>query len=137
MIKHFSALGVTAVELMPVHQFVHDSALVERGLSNYWGYNTIGFFAPHNDYASFGGHGGQVQEFKTMVKALHRGRHRGHPRRGLQPHRRGQPPRPDAVVPRHRQPGLLPARRRATGSTTTTPPAPATASTCATTSRCG
>ena len=57
---------------MPVHQFVHDSGLIERGLSNYWGYNTIGFFAPHNGYASFGGHGGQVQEFKTMVKALHR-----------------------------------------------------------------
>jgi isoamylase len=71
-IEHFTRLGVTAVELMPVHQFVHDSGLTERGLSNYWGYNTIGFFAPHNDYASFGGHGGQVQEFKTMVKALHR-----------------------------------------------------------------
>ncbi|HEX5202723.1 MAG TPA: glycogen debranching protein GlgX [Actinoplanes sp.] len=71
MIKHFRQLGVTAVELMPVHQFVHDSVLLDRGLTNYWGYNTIGFFAPHNDYASFGGHGGQVQEFKTMVKALH------------------------------------------------------------------
>jgi isoamylase len=56
---------------MPVHQFVHDSGLVDRGLSNYWGYNTIGFFAPHNGYASFGGHGAQVQEFKAMVKALH------------------------------------------------------------------
>jgi glycogen operon protein len=71
MIKHFRSLGITAVELMPVHQFVHDSVLLERGLTNYWGYNTIGFFAPHNDYASFGGSGGQVQEFKTMVKALH------------------------------------------------------------------
>jgi len=71
MIKHFRSLGVTAVELMPVHQFVHDSVLLDRGLTNYWGYNTIGFFAPHNDYASFGGRGGQVQEFKTMVKALH------------------------------------------------------------------
>jgi isoamylase len=71
MIAHFKSLGVTAVELMPVHQFVHDGGLVERGLSNYWGYNTIGFFAPHNGYASFGGQGGQVQEFKTMVKALH------------------------------------------------------------------
>ncbi|HEX8345000.1 MAG TPA: glycogen debranching protein GlgX [Actinoplanes sp.] len=71
MINYLRDLGVTAVELMPVHQFVHDSTLTERGLSNYWGYNTIGFFAPHNDYASFGGHGGQVQEFKTMVKALH------------------------------------------------------------------
>ncbi|MEV6635386.1 glycogen debranching protein GlgX [Actinoplanes sp. NPDC051470] len=71
MIEHFKKLGVTAVELMPVHQFVHDSGLIEKGLSNYWGYNTIGFFAPHNGYASFGGRGGQVQEFKTMVKALH------------------------------------------------------------------
>jgi glycogen operon protein len=71
MINYLKDLGVTAVELMPVHQFAHDSGLIERGLSNYWGYNTIGFFAPHNDYSSFGGRGGQVQEFKTMVKALH------------------------------------------------------------------
>ncbi|GAA2879924.1 glycogen operon protein GlgX homolog [Actinoplanes cyaneus] len=71
MIKYFKKLGITAVELMPVHQFVHDSGLVERGLRNYWGYNTIGFFAPHNGYSSFGGGGGQVQEFKSMVKALH------------------------------------------------------------------
>jgi isoamylase len=71
-INHLRRLGVTAVELMPVHQFVHDDRLAERGLSNYWGYNTIGFFAPHNGYASFDGHGGQVQEFKTMVKTLHR-----------------------------------------------------------------
>jgi glycogen operon protein len=71
MIKHFRKLGITAVELMPVHQFVQDSTLLDRGLRNYWGYNTIGFFAPHNEYASFGGHGGQVQEFKSMVKALH------------------------------------------------------------------
>ena len=72
MIKHLKSLGVTAVELMPVHQFVHDHALQERGLSNYWGYNTIGFLAPHNGYASFGTRGEQVQEFKTMVKLLHR-----------------------------------------------------------------
>ncbi|MBL7257720.1 glycogen debranching protein GlgX [Paractinoplanes lichenicola] len=71
MIKYLQQLGITAVELMPVHQFVHDSTLIDRGLTNYWGYNTIGFFAPHNGYASFGGHGGQVQEFKSMVKALH------------------------------------------------------------------
>ena len=72
MIKYLKSLGVTAIELMPVHQFVHDSTLIDRGLTNYWGYNTIGFFAPHNGYASFGGHGGQVQEFKSMVKALHK-----------------------------------------------------------------
>jgi isoamylase len=72
MIQHFKRMGVTAVELMPVHQFVNDSTLVEKGLSNYWGYNTIGFFAPHNGYASFGTRGEQVQEFKTMVRTLHR-----------------------------------------------------------------
>ena len=72
MLRHFAKLGVTAVELMPVHQFVHDSTLDERGLRNYWGYNTIGFFAPHNGYASFGTRSEQVQEFKTMVRTLHR-----------------------------------------------------------------
>ena len=56
---------------MPVHQFVHDSHLLERGLRNYWGYNTIGFFAPHAEYASVKDPGGQVQEFKGMVKSLH------------------------------------------------------------------
>ena len=71
MIEHFQKLGITAVELMPVHQFVHDDALLSRGLSNYWGYNTIGFFAPHNDYSSGGDLGQQVQEFKAMVRALH------------------------------------------------------------------
>jgi glycogen operon protein len=72
MIRHLRTLGVTAVELLPVHQFVHDSTLADKGLSNYWGYNTIGFFAPHNDYACFGTRGQQVLEFKTMVRALHR-----------------------------------------------------------------
>ncbi|WP_344606771.1 glycogen debranching protein GlgX [Sporichthya brevicatena] len=72
MIDHLRSLGVTAVELMPVHQFVHDHTLADRGLRNYWGYNTIGFFAPHNGYASRGTDGQQVQEFRGMVKALHR-----------------------------------------------------------------
>jgi isoamylase len=71
MIEHFHRLGVTAIELMPVHQFVHDSFLHDRGLKNYWGYNTIGFLAPHNDYSSSGQRGQQVQEFKAMVRALH------------------------------------------------------------------
>ena len=70
-IEHLRRLGITAVELLPVHQFVHDAHLVERGLRNYWGYNSIGFFAPHNEYASSGDLGEQVQEFKSMVKALH------------------------------------------------------------------
>ena len=62
---------MTAVELMPVHHFVRDRHLVERGLTNYWGYNTIGFFAPDARYASGGVRGEQVREFKQMVKALH------------------------------------------------------------------
>jgi glycogen operon protein len=71
VIEHLLSLGVTAVELMPIHQFVHDQRLVERGLRNYWGYNTIGFFAPHNEYASTGQRGEQVNEFKSMVRTLH------------------------------------------------------------------
>jgi isoamylase len=71
VIAHLQRLGVTAVELMPVHQFVAEQSLVQRGLTNYWGYNTIGFLAPHNRYSSAGQRGEQVGEFKTMVKALH------------------------------------------------------------------
>ncbi|WP_433545152.1 glycogen debranching protein GlgX [Streptomyces sp. CA-294286] len=71
IIDHLVELGVTALELMPVHQFVNDHRLVDAGMSNYWGYNTIGFFAPHNSYASWGDRGEQVLEFKTAVKALH------------------------------------------------------------------
>jgi isoamylase len=70
-LDYLTKLGVTAVELLPVHQFVHDGHLIERGLRNYWGYNSIGFFAPHGDYSSQGDRGGQVREFKEMVKALH------------------------------------------------------------------
>ena len=70
-IEYLRRLGVTAVELMPVHHFVHDRHLAERGLTNYWGYNTIGFFAPDSRYASEGVRGEQVREFKQMVKALH------------------------------------------------------------------
>ena len=71
MIDHLTSLGVTAIELMPVHQFVQDPHLQDKGLSNYWGYNTIGFFAPHNAYSATGELGQQVQEFKAMVRALH------------------------------------------------------------------
>jgi glycogen operon protein len=71
VIEHLLSLGVTAVELMPIHQFVQDDRLRQRGLRNYWGYNTIGFFAPHNEYASTGQRGEQVNEFKTMVRTLH------------------------------------------------------------------
>ncbi|HZU94076.1 MAG TPA: glycogen debranching protein GlgX [Microbacterium sp.] len=71
IIDHLTRLGVTAIELMPVHQFLDDSVLEEKGLSNYWGYNTLAFFAPHNAYSSSGERGQQVQEFKAMVRALH------------------------------------------------------------------
>ncbi|MEU6997365.1 glycogen debranching protein GlgX [Nonomuraea sp. NPDC046570] len=71
IIDHLTRIGVTAIELMPVHQFVTDQVLEDRGLSNYWGYNSIGFFAPHNRYSSQGQRGGQVLEFKAMVRALH------------------------------------------------------------------
>ncbi|MYZ07222.1 glycogen debranching enzyme, partial [Streptomyces sp. SID2999] len=71
VIEHLTRLGVTALELMPVHQFVNDHRLVDMGLNNYWGYNTIGFFAPHNAYASWGDRGQQVLEFKSAVRALH------------------------------------------------------------------
>ncbi len=76
-VSHLQRLGITAIELMPVHQFVHDDVLVQRGLRNYWGYNTIAFFAPHYGYATAGFAGGspqpgaQVQEFKAMVRDLH------------------------------------------------------------------
>lgn len=71
VIDHLTRLGITAIELMPVHQFVQDNTLLDKGLRNYWGYNTIGFFAPHNEYSAFGDRGQQVQEFKAMVKAMH------------------------------------------------------------------
>jgi glycogen operon protein len=71
VIDHLHSLGITAVELMPMHQFVADKHLLDKGLTNYWGYNSIGFFAPEARYASSGTRGQQVTEFKTMVKALH------------------------------------------------------------------
>ncbi|WP_103339960.1 glycogen debranching protein GlgX [Amycolatopsis sp. CA-126428] len=74
MIEYLKTLGVTAVELMPVHQFLHDHALTERGLANYWGYNTIAYLAPHNGYAASimpATPGSEVHEFKAMVRTLH------------------------------------------------------------------
>ncbi len=70
-VDYLKDLGVTTVELLPVHQFVPEPALAGHGLTNYWGYNSIGFFAPHNGYGSRGDRGEQVTEFKAMVKALH------------------------------------------------------------------
>ncbi|MDQ1704455.1 MAG: isoamylase [Frankiaceae bacterium] len=71
VIEHLHKLGVTAVELMPVHHFVSEPPLLRRGLGNYWGYNTLGYFAPHAAYCSSGSRGEQVREFKAMVRALH------------------------------------------------------------------
>jgi isoamylase len=70
-VEHLQALGVTAVELLPVHHFVSEPHLLRRRLSNYWGYNTLGYFAPHAAYSSAGAGGQQVTEFKAMVKSLH------------------------------------------------------------------
>jgi isoamylase len=70
-VEYLQRLGITTVELLPVHQFVHDYQLVGRGLRNYWGYNSIGFLAPHNEYSSSGSDGQQVTEFKSMVRTLH------------------------------------------------------------------
>ena len=70
-IDYLKDLGITAVELLPVHQFLDDKVLVDRGLRNFWGYNSIGYFAPEYRYSSSGVTGGQVKEFKTMVKNLH------------------------------------------------------------------
>ncbi|MBV8180674.1 MAG: glycogen debranching protein GlgX [Mycobacterium sp.] len=71
IIDHLKSLNVTAIELMPVHQFLHDSRLLDLGLRNYWGYNTFGFFAPHNQYAANPQAGSAVPEFKFMVRAFH------------------------------------------------------------------
>ena len=110
--EHLLELGVTAVELLPVHQFVHDRFLADRGLRNYWGYQSIGYFAPHNEYGSADDGGGQIEDFKAMVFGLHAA--------GLQVildvvynhTAEGGAGRADAVLPRTRQRRLLPARRR-------------------------
>ena len=108
VIEHLQNLGVTAVELLPVHHFIRDKHLVDRGLTNYWGYNSIGFFAPDSQYATTSVRAQQVWEFKTMVKAFHSAgievildvvyNHTGE----------GKSPGPDAVVSRHRQRVVLP-----------------------------
>lgn len=71
IIHYFKELGVTAIELMPTHHFLHNKFLLDRGLSNYWGYDSIGYFAPHAEYSASGMNGEQVREFKEMVKAYH------------------------------------------------------------------
>jgi len=71
VLEHLTTLGVTAIELLPVHHFLDETHLIDIGLTNYWGYNSIGYFAPHAAYSSTGSRGGQVSEFKRMVKAMH------------------------------------------------------------------
>ncbi len=71
VLDYLKGLGITAVELMPIHYFIHDKHLLDKGLRNYWGYNSIGYFAPHNEYASDHRPGGAVAEFKQMVRTLH------------------------------------------------------------------
>ena len=96
VIEHIKSLGVTSVELMPIHAFVNDSHLIDKGLTNYWGYNTIGFFAADPRFFARGpGVGRRVQGDDRPVA---RSRARSDPRRGLQPHGRRQRARPDAVV---------------------------------------
>ena len=112
IIDHLKSLNVTAIELMPVHQFLHDHRLLDLGLRNYWGYNTFGFFAPHYQYASNQARRRRGRRVQDHGAGISRGGHRGDPRRGLQPHRRRQPPRADDQLPRHRQRRLLPAARR-------------------------
>ena len=87
-IEYFKKLGVTAVELLPVHAHIDDKALVDRGLTNYWGYNTIGFFAPHAKYSSSGQMGETGLRVQIDGAQSARGRDRSDSRRGLQSHRR-------------------------------------------------
>ena len=113
IIEHLQSLGVTAIELMPVHHFANDSTLIDTGLSNYWGYNTIGFFAPDPKYSTSASPGRAGAGVQGDGPRAARGRHRSDPRRRLQPHRRGQPPGADAVL-------RASTTRRTTGSSTTT-----------------
>ena len=138
-ISHLLDLGVTAVELLPVHQSVPEAFLPQRGLTNYWGYNTIGYFAPHQGYSAAvraGRPGGQVAEFKAMVDALHRA--------GLEVlldvvfnhTAEGNQLGPDAVLPRAWTTRPTTGWTPATRVITSTPPAAATRSTSATRSPC-
>ena len=114
VIGHLLDLGVTTVELLPVHESVPESFLVERGLTNYWGYNTIGYFAPHQAYSAAVRAGAARRAGRRVQGDGERaapGGPRGAPGRGVQPHRGGQRARPHPVLPRPGQPGLLPPGR--------------------------
>ncbi len=106
-IPYLRELGINAVEFMPLQEFYVEDFLVERGLTNYWGYNTIGFFAPECSYSTQSSPGCQVDEFKTLVRELHRAGIEVIHGRGLQSLRRGKRAGPNSVLPGHRQPDLL------------------------------
>ena len=99
-IHYLKNLGITAVELLPVHYHVDDRHLVDQGLVNYWGYNTLGFFAPQPRYASIAGARDVVARVQDDGPQPARRRHRGDSRRRLQPHGRRESDGPDALVPR-------------------------------------
>ena len=122
ILEHLKGLGVTAVELLPIHAFVDDGYLLDKGLTNYWGYNTIGFFAPEPRYFATG----ESRRVQADGGAPARRRPRGHPGRGLQPHRGGQRARAHAVVQGHRQRVVLPAGAEISRDATSTTPGPAT-----------
>ena len=106
---YLKALGVTAVELLPIHHIADERHLASKGLTNYWGYSSIGYLAPHAAYAATGRPGARVQGDGEGAPPR---RNRGDPRRRLQPHRGGKPPRPDALVQGDRQPLVLPHASR-------------------------
>ena len=124
VIEYIKSLGVTSVELMPIHMFLNDGHLLDKGLTNYWGYNSIAFFATDPRYLR--GSAARRAGVQGDGRAVPRRRPRGDSRRRLQPHRRRQRARRDAVVPRHRQRVVLPAVAGAASATTSTTPAPAT-----------
>ena len=113
--QYLKELGVTAVELLPVHHNADEHFLIDKGLSNYWGYSSIGYLAPHSDYAATGSTRRAGARVQGHGQGAAQGGHRGDPRRRLQPHRGGQPPRADARLQGHRQRDVLPpdARRPA------------------------
>ena len=133
-LAHLRSLGVTAVELLPIHHIADEPFLDERGLTNYWGYSSIGYLAPHALYAA-------TARPRTRVQGHGQGaaprRNRGHPRRRLQPHRGGQPPRPDALPQRASTTRPTTASSPTTRASTWTTPGRATASTRRTPRRCG
>ena len=129
VVAYLKDLGVTAVELLPVHAFLDDRHLLEQRAAQLLGLQHDRLLRPRGALRQQRRRRRPGRRVQGDGQGAARGRHRGHPRRRLQPHRRGQPPRPDARLPRHRQRRLLPAGRRTSRATTWTTPAPATPST--------